>query len=57
MIRSAKPRAASTNVTSLSTSSAWSGVLVRVSRTMQVSRPGASNATIAGGGTVRFQNV
>ena len=29
----------------------------RFSRTMQVSRPGASNATMAGGGTVRFQNV
>ncbi len=33
-------RAASTYVTSLSTSSAWSGVFVRVSRTMQVSRAG-----------------
>ena len=38
-------------------SSACSGVLVRVSRTVQVSRAGASKVTIDGGATVRFQNV
>ena len=44
-------------MTSFNTSSACKGVFVRDSRTTHVSRAGASNAIIAGGGTVRFQNV
>ena len=33
------------------------GVFVRVLRTVQFSREGASNVTRVGGGAVRFQNV
>ena len=40
-----------------SSSSAWSGVLVRSRRTMQASREGASKVVICGGGAVRFQKV
>ena len=50
-------RAASTNVTSFISVSACSGVLVRVSRTEQASRPEASKVIIDGGAIVRFQNV
>ena len=37
--------------------SAWSGVLVRPVRTMQVSRVDESNVIIVGGPSVRFQKV
>ena len=50
-------RAASTNWRSLSVTSAWSGVLVRSRRTVQVSRLGALKMSIDAGGAARFQNV
>src|SRR5215813_5464229 len=56
-IRAASILAASTYATSFIRFSAWSGVLVRVSRTVQYSRAEASKTLIAGGITVRFQNV
>ena len=54
---SASTRAASTNCTSLSVTSACSGVLVRSRRTVQVSRFGALKMSIEAGGAARFQNV
>ena len=54
---SASTRAASTNCTSLSVSSAAIGVFVRSRRTVQVSRFGALSTSIAAGGALRFQNV
>ena len=51
------PATASTNCTSLSSTSACSGVVVVGRATVQISRLGASNATMFGGGTVRFQYV
>src|SRR5262245_3746563 len=56
-LRSANARDASTNCTSLSITSACSGVVVDGRATTQVSRLGASNAAMFGGGTVRFQYV
>ena len=55
MLRSARTRAASTQVGSLSVVSACSGVLVVVDRTRQVWRFEASN--MLAGPTVRRQNV
>ena len=55
IIRSPSIRAASTYVTSFIKLSACNGVFVRVSLTMQVSRPAASNVIIDGGAMVRFQ--
>src|SRR5262249_29197599 len=55
--RSASLRLASTYVGSFIKTRAWSGVLVRPRRTVQVSRSGASKVSICGGGEVRFQNV
>ena len=52
-----RKRAASTKVTSFIRFSACSGVLVRVSRTTQLSRWAASKFTIMGGAMVRFQKV
>ena len=50
----AKPRAASTNCTSFSSTSACSGVFVRPRATVQTSRVGASKASMFGSGAVRF---
>ena len=55
--RSASACAAATNVGSLSSARACSGVLVRDSRTDAELALGASNVASAGGGIVRFQNV
>src|SRR5262245_30878467 len=54
---SASLRDASTYVGSFIRIRACSGVFVRLRRTVQVSRSGASNVTSCGGGEVRFQNV
>jgi len=50
-------RAASTNCTSLSVTSACSGVFVRSRRTVHVSRFGALKISIEAGGADRFQKV
>ena len=55
--RCARTRAASTKVTSFIRFSACNGVLVRDSRTVQLSRIAESKFAINGGGAVRFQNV
>ena len=54
---SARTRAASTNCTSLSSTKAWSGVLVVGRYTVQASRLGASKAIMLGRGEVRFQTL
>ena len=53
-MRSAKARAASTNWVSLSSTRAWSGVVVDGRAIVQISRLGASKATMLGGGDGAF---
>ncbi len=53
----ARARAASTNWGSFRVTSAWSGVLVRSRRTVQVSRVGALRMSSEAGGALRFQKV
>ena len=55
IIRPARNFAASTNVGSFISARACMGVFVRDRFTVQVSRNGASKASIAGCGTDRFQ--
>ncbi len=55
IMRWAKPRAASTNWTSFSVTSAYSGVVVLLRLMVQISRFGASKVTMLAGGAVRFQ--
>jgi hypothetical protein len=50
-------RDASRKLTSFIRFNACSGVLVRFSRTVQLSRMAESKFAIMGGATVRFQNV
>ena len=57
IIRWASTRAASTNVFSFKSESAWSGVFVRERFTVQISRVGESNIVIEGGDAVRFHIV
>ena len=52
-----RARAASTNCGSFSSTSDCSGVAVTSRFAVQTSRDIASNVAIAGGGSVRFQNV
>ena len=52
-----KARAASTNWGSFMSVKACKGVLERLRLTLQVSRLGASNIIMLGGGLVRFQKV
>src|SRR2546422_51715 len=56
-ILSANLREASTKIGSFQRTRACIGVLDIERRTTQNSRSGASNVSMSGGGTVRFQNV